>query len=213
MMITYSSTLPFLKYIVFRLVRGHLPNNMVLILVLGDLHIPHRAAGIPEPFRKMFAQSGRIHQIISCGNLCDKETYEYLRTITTDITCVRGEYDEYPKDLKEVEILEIEDLKFGVIHGHQVVPWGDKDSLALWQRKLDVDVLISGNTFSSKIFSFDGKLFANPGTITGASSSFDPDTTPQFLLLDVQDNRIMAFTYSMEEGEMRIKKKEWTKGE
>ncbi len=35
-------------------------------------------------------------------------------------------------------------FKIGLIHGHQVIPWGDMASLALLQRQLDVDILISG---------------------------------------------------------------------
>ena len=38
------------------------------------------------------------------------------------------------------------DFKIGLIHGHQVVPWGDLDSLAMTQRQMNVDILVSGHT-------------------------------------------------------------------
>ena len=184
---------------------------MVLVLVVGDLHIPHRAAGIPEAFRKMFIP-GRIGAVLITGNVCNQETYEYFKSFTPNVHCARGEYDEWAKDMPETVTTEIEDLKFGIIHGHQVVPWGDKDSLAMIQRKLDVDILISGNTHASKTFEFDGRLFVNPGSITGAYSPFESDVTPTFVLLDVKGSSITSFNYQWDGSDVKIKKKEWTKG-
>ena len=33
----------------------------------------------------------------------------------------------------------------------QIVPWGSNDALALVQRKLDVDILVSGHTHEFKV--------------------------------------------------------------
>lgn len=37
---------------------------------------------------------GKIQQILCTGNVCDKETWEYLRGVAPDVRGVRGEYDE-----------------------------------------------------------------------------------------------------------------------
>lgn len=37
---------------------------------------------------------GKIGQIICTGNVSDKETYDYLRTIAPEVNVVRGEFDE-----------------------------------------------------------------------------------------------------------------------
>lgn len=37
---------------------------------------------------------GKIGQIICTGNVCDKETYDYLRTTAPEVHVVRGEFDE-----------------------------------------------------------------------------------------------------------------------
>jgi vacuolar protein sorting-associated protein 29 len=70
----------------------------------------------------------------------------------------------------------------------QVVPWGDKGSLALLQRQLDVDILVTGHTHQVSVrkrslalnwfdvcalsqfeaFEIDRKFFINPGSATGA---------------------------------------------
>ena len=62
---------------------------------------------------------------------------DYLKTICSDLHVVRGEFDEggYP----ETKVLTIGEFRFGVCHGHQVVPWGDLDSLAMLSRQMDVD--------------------------------------------------------------------------
>lgn len=44
----------------------------------------------------------------------------------------------------ETKVARMHDWKIGICHGHQIVPWGDKESMAMLQRQLDVDVLITG---------------------------------------------------------------------
>ena len=66
---------------------------MVLVLVIGDLHIPHRVHDLPAKFKKLLVP-GKIQQILCTGNLCDRETYDYLRTVAPDVHIVRGDYDE-----------------------------------------------------------------------------------------------------------------------
>lgn len=66
---------------------------MVLVLVIGDLHIPHRTHDLPAKFKKLLLP-GKIQQILCTGNVCDRETYEWLRTVSSDVQVVKGDYDE-----------------------------------------------------------------------------------------------------------------------
>lgn len=43
----------------------------MLILCIGDLHIPHRACDLPPQFKELL-KPGKIHSILSTGNLCCK---------------------------------------------------------------------------------------------------------------------------------------------
>ena len=43
----------------------------MLILCIGDLHIPHRANDLPSQFKELL-KPGKIHSILSTGNLCCK---------------------------------------------------------------------------------------------------------------------------------------------
>jgi vacuolar protein sorting-associated protein 29 len=49
---------------------------MVLVLALGDLHVPHRAADLPAKFKSMLVP-GKIQHIICTGNLCIKVSGRY----------------------------------------------------------------------------------------------------------------------------------------
>lgn len=41
----------------------------MLVLVIGDLHIPHRAPDLHEKFKALLVP-GKIHHILCPGNLC-----------------------------------------------------------------------------------------------------------------------------------------------
>lgn len=45
--------------------------KMVLVLAIGDLHIPHRASDLPQKFKSMLVP-GKIQHIICTGNLSIK---------------------------------------------------------------------------------------------------------------------------------------------
>jgi len=183
---------------------------MVLYLIVGDLHVPYRASEIHPAFKKMFVP-GRIQHIFITGNLIANEMMEYFKSICTDVTFTRGDFDDSQKDIPEVRVIKLGQITFGMLHGHQVVPWGDKESLAMWQRKLDCDILITGGTHQQKVFELDRKFFVNPGSLTGACSPFESDVTPSFVLLDVNDTDVVAFIYLLEEGDVKVRKKAFTK--
>lgn len=76
-----------------------------LVLVLGDLHIPHRCHSLPLKFKKLLVP-GRIQHILCTGNLCTKESYDYLKTLASDVHVVRGDFDE----VKLINIYVVFDL-------------------------------------------------------------------------------------------------------
>lgn len=48
---------------------------------------------------------GKIQQIICTGNVCDRETLDYLRTIAGDVHVVRGDWDEVRLDKHMIELI------------------------------------------------------------------------------------------------------------
>ncbi|KAK0544574.1 Vacuolar protein sorting-associated protein 29 [Tilletia horrida] len=144
----------------------------MLVLVIGDLHLPYRAHDLPQRFKKLLVP-GKIQQIICTGNVCDKETFDYLRTVAGDVHVVKGDFDENPHFPQSLTIHH-PPLRIGVLHGHQVIPLGDPDALAALARAMDVDILLSGGTHRFDAFEVEGRFFVNPGSATGAWNSVWP---------------------------------------
>ncbi|RHY77106.1 hypothetical protein DYB30_014192, partial [Aphanomyces astaci] len=64
-----------------------------LVLVLGDMHIPHRAVDIPEKFKKMLVPN-KMQHVLCTGNMVTKEQYDELRGLAPNVHIVRGDFDE-----------------------------------------------------------------------------------------------------------------------
>jgi len=181
----------------------------MLVLVIGDLHIPHRSHDLPAKFKKLLVP-GKIQHVVCMGNMCTKEIFDYLKGLASDMTAVKGDFDEgnYPDN----KVLTLGQFKVGVCHGHNLVPWGDKESLAALQRQLDVDILITGHTHKFAAFEQDGKFFVNPGSATGVYSALTSDVVPTFVLMDLQGAHITTYVYQLKsEGEVKVEKIEFKK--
>ncbi|XP_022668883.1 vacuolar protein sorting-associated protein 29-like [Varroa jacobsoni] len=181
----------------------------MLVLVLGDLHIPHRTHSLPAQFKKML-QPGRIQHILCTGNLCTKESYDYLKTLASDVHVVRGDFDEnsnYP----EQKVVTVGQFRIGLCHGHQIVPWGDIEALAVAQHQLDVDILISGHTHRFSTHEHGGRFFINPGSATGTYSALESDATPSFALMDIQSSNVVVYVYRLVNGDVKVERTEYKK--
>ena len=60
----------------------------VLVLVIGDLHIPHRQSDLPKKFKGLLVP-GKIAHILCTGNLVDKLTLDYFKSLAGDVHVVR----------------------------------------------------------------------------------------------------------------------------
>ena len=92
---------------------------MVLVLVIGDLHIPHRIHDLPGKFKKLLVP-GKIQQILCTGNVCDRETYEYLRTVSPDVNVVKGDYDEVRACYVQESLREHTKAGCGIVRQHSL---------------------------------------------------------------------------------------------
>lgn len=191
---------------------------MVLVLCLGDLHIPHRAVDLPSKFKSLLAP-GKIHHILCTGNLCSEAVFDYLKSVCSDVNVAQGDFDESVK-WPDTPIINVGDFRIGIVHGHQVVPPGNKDALAVFIRRLNVDILVTGHTHVFGAYKHEGCLVINPGSATGAfsispststSSSPPTTTTPSFALMDVNGSRAIVYVYELVNGEIKVDKIEFTK--
>jgi len=184
---------------------------MVLALVIGDVHVPHRASAIPNKFKKLLVP-GKIQHILSTGNLCAKDIQDYLRTLASDVHFVKGDFDEN-QTFPDTKVVTIGQFKIGLCHGHQIIPWGDREARAILQRQLDVDILITGHTHQFEAYEYQKKFFINPGSATGSYSSLTDDIIPTFVLMDIQGTHVITYVYQLKGGEVKVDKMEYNKPE
>jgi len=86
-------------------------------------------------------------------------------------------------------ILNIKNLRIGLIHGHQVRPRGDINKLLKLAKNLDVNILISGHTHAQSIIRKNNILLINPGSATGAWS-FVADGIPSYIIMEIDKEQI-----------------------
>lgn len=176
------------------------------------MHVPHRAAAIPEKFRKIL-QPGKVGYILSTGNLCTKEELDDLKALAPKVFSVKGDFDE-DTTLPDTKVVTIGHFKIGLCHGHQVVPWGDAEALAMLQRELNVDILVTGHTHANSVVEYEGRYYINPGSITGAYSGTTSAVTPSFVLMAINGKKVVTYVYELEggrDGELKVTKSEFTK--
>lgn len=135
---------------------------------------------------------------------------EYLRSIVNDMVHVKGEFDQ-DMNLPQAKTVQAEGIRVGVIHGHQIIPWGDTESLDMTARQLDVDILISGHTHQFEAFEYNDKFFINPGSATGAYSSMDIEPVPSFVLMDIQKTSAVTYVYKLIDDQVKVEKLEYSK--
>ncbi|NXY08451.1 VPS29 protein, partial [Pteruthius melanotis] len=100
------------------------------------LHLPHRCSALPVKFKELLVPRKTQH-ILCTGNLCTREGCDCPRMLAGDIHVVGGTLRE---------CCSVGKFRIGLIHGHQVIPWGDAASLELLQSQLDVDIDLLGHT-------------------------------------------------------------------
>ncbi len=192
-----------------------------LVLIVGDAHVPHRKDDLPSQFRDLFSliSSGqtRLAHILVTGNSGSASITNYFKSLSLSTIFTRGDQDfttETAKDVKEtVQIKLNKEFSLGMCHGHTICPWGDQKQLESLQRQLDVDILVSGHTHQPGVWIAEesGKLFLNPGSVSGAYSSFTTEVTPSFILLALKASSIQIFLYQLIGNEVKVTKTEYNK--
>jgi vacuolar protein sorting-associated protein 29 len=100
-------------------------------------------------------------------------------------------------------VVDIKGTKVGLLHGHQIIPWGDEECLYNKARELDVDILITGHTHEVKFSQLHKIYLANPGSLTGAFSSLRTDDPPSFLILEFKSKSTVIYSYSLVDNDIK----------
>ena len=185
--------------------------NPELVLVVSDMFVPQRCQSIDAQFKTILIPN-KIQHVLSLGNIGSQESYDWLKSLSNDFHGVKGDFDE--GDMPEQKVVTIGEFKIGMIHGHQVLPWGNPESLSSIQRELDCDILLSGNTHEINVKVADNKLYINPGSISGAFSNCIADPSPSFVLMVLQGQEAIIYLYVLNDRTQKfdVNKIEFTKG-
>ena len=185
--------------------------NPELVLVIGDMFVPQRSPDINEQFKSILIPN-KLQHVLSLGNIGSRESYDWLKSLSNDFHTVKGDFDE--GEIPEKKVVQIGEFKIGMIHGHQVLPWGDLEALTNIQRELGCDILLSGHTHQIDIKVKDKKFYINPGSISGAFSHLIADPNPSFVLMVLQGEEAIVYLYILNDKTQKfeLSKIEFSKG-
>ena len=185
--------------------------NPELVLVVGDMFVPQRSPDIDPQFKTILVPN-KIQHVLSLGNNGSRESYDWLKSLSNDFHSVKGDFDE--GDMPEKKVVQIGEFKIGMIHGHQILPWGNIEALSSVQRELDCDILLNGNTHQIDVQTKDNKFYINPGSISGAFSNCIADPSPSFVLMILQGTEAIVYLYVLNDRTQKfdVNKIEFTKG-
>lgn len=131
--------------------------------VISDTHIPRRAKELPVPVLKGFKG---VDMILHAGDLVSGEVLEVLEGIAP-LHVVRGNMDgpDLQKKLPEKKLIEIEEYRIGLLHGHGL------GGNALQKAQLEfgsknLDAVVFGHSHAPYNKEHRGTLFFNPGSPT-----------------------------------------------
>ncbi len=160
----------------------------VRILVISDAHIHDRADEVPKKLEEIIESEKPFDIAVYGGDFTDEDVYKWFRSLGRATYAVEGNMDYLPLPEHETFMHPISQIRFGVIHGHQVRPRGNIVQLTEIARRLGVNVLISGHTHSPLIRVFNNVLHINPGSLTGAWGGGGGTGIPSMIIVTLYEN-------------------------
>lgn len=153
------------------------------ILLIGDLHLEDRASEIPDKF---MGQIQKADLVLCTGDITSEETFEKIRDNSTDLRVVQGDHDRI--SLPSQDIVEVGNLKIGLIHGDQYDDEEEKlEKLVELADQLNVRTIVSGDTHQPYRTIKDNVLLLNPGTATGVPSEEGKGGEKSCIRLELED--------------------------
>lgn len=160
------------------------------VVVWGDSHIPYRADELPRAFIRFLQR--KTPQIIICtGDLVVIDVLEKLEEFGSEVIAVRGNMDEGEAARLPLEkVLNIENIKFYVFHGHGIYPRGDIQQLHHLAKKRNADILLTGHTHHPLIRRYEDIIIINPGSVCGVWGGGGGYGFPTWVNMDVSPSRV-----------------------
>jgi putative phosphoesterase len=161
--------------------------------VFGDAHIPSRRDSIPTSFYNHIEETDYDFALVT-GDLV-RETE--MRTAMPSLpTCymVQGNMD-YGRGFDFHKQVQIDDFSVLVLHGTQLRPRGSVKQMWDIVMNVDADIGIHGHTHKPTIDLLKGRLFLNPGTISGATGGWAGKDDASFIELEIIGSQLTVILH------------------
>jgi vacuolar protein sorting-associated protein 29 len=156
---------------------------MKRVLVFGDTHIPTRRDSVPAPFYRHIEETKYDFALVT-GDLVREADMRDALPALPDCYIVQGNMD-YSSDYRHHEQMKIEGFDVLLLHGTQLRPRGNIKELYDILGQTGSDVGVHGHTHNANITLHKGRLFLNPGTLSGATGGWAGLTDASFIELEV----------------------------
>ena len=134
---------------------------MTRIGVLSDTHLPRRGSKLPEVLLK---QLSGVNMIIHAGDLCRDYVIYELEEIAPVYAVLGNNDDEYLESMLPLKrIIEVEDCRIGIIHGHNYSGTAAANSQRAFRNE-KVDCVVFGHSHIPVNKTIEGILYFNPGS-------------------------------------------------
>jgi vacuolar protein sorting-associated protein 29 len=166
------------------------------VLVFGDTHMPTRATSIPKQFYKHIDETAYDLALITGDLVREASMKEALPPLPRHYIVV-GNMD-YSSTYNFHELIQIENIRFLLIHGTQLRPRGNIKQLYEVVTSVEADVAVHGHTHKSAIDLHRDRLFLNPGTISGAgglATGWSGKIDASFMELEITDSDLLVILH------------------
>ncbi len=184
---------------------------MKRVLVFGDAHIPSRRDAIPEGFYAHIENTSYALGLVT-GDLVRETEMRGAMPELPKCYIVQGNMD-YGHGYNFHEQVTVEDFSILLLHGTQLRPRGSIRQLWEIAAKIRADVGIHGHTHKAAIDLHEGRLFLNPGTVSGSTGGWAGVSDASFMELEVSDSDITVILHHTDwqvtkRSEVRFRKEE-----
>ncbi|MFA5537386.1 MAG: metallophosphoesterase [Bacillota bacterium] len=151
----------------------------MLLGIISDTHQQHKEA------KKAIKQMGQIEQLLHAGDFYE-DAMKLAEKLAVPVKAVVGNCDWYLADKPDELVLEFENVKILLTHGHiNRVRFG-YDNLLERAKKMGVRVAIFGHTHVPVLEERDGVLLFNPGSVATPRGG----SKPSFGLLKIYQGKV-----------------------
>ncbi len=126
--------------------------------------------------------------VVHAGDLCVEEVLEWVKSLGGEVYVVRGNMDDLP--LPDHVVFDVDGIRVGVVHGHQVYPRGDIPKLTRIAKRMGARILITGHTHRPHYVIHEGVVHVNPGSLTGVWGGGGGSLKPSLAYLIVDDGEV-----------------------